>query len=84
MHFALVLAAVYPISYLATRFIEEPIKGFMRDYIDPRPVKKDVDAVTETGADAKNWIGEKGCCECLSKLSKRECFKFLNDVENIQ
>ena len=41
MHFAMVLAAVYPISYLATRFIEEPIKGFMRDYIDPKPVKKD-------------------------------------------
>jgi peptidoglycan/LPS O-acetylase OafA/YrhL len=40
-HAVVVLSVVYPIAYLATRFIEEPIKGLMRDYIDPKPLPKE-------------------------------------------
>lgn len=52
--FGLVLAVVYPISYLATRFIEEPIKGLMRDYIDPKPSSSSSIATPVTVADKKN------------------------------
>jgi peptidoglycan/LPS O-acetylase OafA/YrhL len=43
LSYAAVLVLSYSISYLATRFVEEPIKIFLRNYVDPAPSSKKQD-----------------------------------------